>query len=128
MVCRSTKGFTAVKTVASFQQIFFYNGKVDFRRSIDGLATIAIEELKVNPYQNTLFLFFSKRRDKVKCLYWDKSGFALWYKRLEKERFKIPKNFNDLRVELSTRELEWLLDGYDISKLRPHEELHFEVA
>ena len=100
-----------MKSVDKFDSIFIYNGKVDFRRSIDGLSNMVQEELKMDVFQNALFLFFNKSKNKLKILYWDKSGFALWYKRLEEERFKIPKNIEGNHLALNSKELEWLLEG-----------------
>ena len=59
-------------------------------------------------------------------LYWDKTGFALWLKRLEKSRFKWPKNINKDVVELDNQQLSWLLEGYDIAKLKPHKDLVYK--
>ncbi len=117
-----------MKSVDNFDAIYIYNGKVDFRRSIDGLSTMVQEELKMDVFQNSLFLFFNKSKNKLKILYWDKSGFALWYKRLEEERFKIPKNIEGSHLALTSKELEWLLEGYDIAKMKPHQELKYNIC
>ncbi len=117
-----------MKSVDKFDAIYIYNGKVDFRRSIDGLSNMVQEELKMDVFQNSLFLFFNKRKNKLKILYWDKSGFALWYKRLEEERFKIPKNIEGNHLSLTYKELEWLLEGYDIAKKKPHQELKYNTS
>jgi transposase len=86
------------------------------------------EELQMNIFQGALFLFFNRRKDKLKILYWDKSGFALWYKRLEQEKFKIPKNIEGKHLSLTIKELEWLLEGYDISKMKPHQILKYDLC
>ncbi len=117
-----------MKSVDKFDAIYIYNGKVDFRRSIDGLSTMVQEELKMDVFQNSLFLFFNRSKNKLKILYWDKSGFALWYKRLEEERFKIPKHIEGSHLTLSSKELEWLLEGYDITKMKPHQELKYNIS
>ena len=117
-----------MKSVDKFDGIYVFNGKVDFRRSIDGLSNIVQEFLKLDVFSNSLFLFFNQRKDRVKILYWDKSGFALWYKRLEEERFKIPKNIEGSHIVLTSKELEWLLEGYDISKMKPHQELKYNLC
>jgi transposase len=77
----------------------------------------------MGPY---LFVFTGKRRDVLKVLYFDKSGFALWYKKLEKDKFPWPKKLSDSVVKLSPEQFEWLLDGYDVWKMKPFETLHFE--
>ncbi len=117
-----------MKSADKFDSIFIYNGKVDFRRSIDGLSTMVQEELKMDVFQNSLFLFFNKNKNKLKILYWDKSDFALWCKRLEEERFKIPKNIEGSHLSLTYKELEWLLEGYDIAKKKPHQELKYNIS
>ena len=65
----------------------------------------------------SLFVFCNKAKDKLKILYWDKTGFALWYKRLEKERFEWPTKFDtdlDSEIELTEQQLNWLLEGYSV--------------
>jgi transposase len=73
-----------------------------------------------------LFLFFSRNRRKVKILYWDQSGFALWYKRLEKNKFNLPKSKDLKTLIITDAQLRMLLVGYDIWKMKPHETLCYE--
>ena len=68
--------------------IYLYREFVDFRKSINGLAALVESETDLPLDSGALFLFTNKQRDKMKVLYWDKTGFALWYKRLEKDKFK----------------------------------------
>ncbi|MDW2173161.1 IS66 family insertion sequence element accessory protein TnpB, partial [Vibrio sp. 1567] len=70
--------------------IYLYREFVDFRKSINGLAALVECETNLPLSSGALFLFTNKQRDKIKILYWDKTGFALWYKRLEKAKFKWP--------------------------------------
>jgi transposase len=94
--------------------IYLHTGFVDFRKSINGLLAIIENELEVDAFTGTLFILCNKKQDKLKLLYWDKTGFALWYKRLEKHKFKWPK-MNDLKhTRLSEQQLTWLLGGYDV--------------
>lgn len=90
---------------------------IDMRRSFDGLCAAVIESLGGNPLAGDLFLFRGKRSDRVKALYWDRHGLAIWYKRLEKGRFKWPHP-DAASVELSEQELSLLLDGIDFTRLR----------
>ena len=80
-------------------------------------------EMKENLVEDgTLFVFVSRNRKKVKCLYWDKSGMALWTKNLEAEKFL----FGRLRlgkIELTVEQIEWLLAGIDISKVSRHKDI-----
>ena len=94
--------------------IYLHVDAVDFRKSINGLIVVVEQQLELSPFSDALFLFCNKSKDKLKVLYWDKTGFALWYKRLEKQRFKWPKDNELSRLVLSEQQLNWLLDGYDI--------------
>lgn len=114
--------------IDQFDQILLYRPFVDFRKSINGLCGIVVGELELDPFQNYLFLFTSKRRDRIKILYWDKTGFALWYKRLEKEKFHWPKDLEEQKIFLKTEELEWLLNGLNPWKMKPHKELNYKFS
>lgn len=94
--------------------IYLHLEHVDFRKSINGLLAVIESELTLNPFSGALFIFCNKKQDKLKLLYWDKTGFALWYKRLEKQRFKWPKYGELKHTNLSEQQLTWLLGGYDI--------------
>ncbi|MCP5005803.1 MAG: IS66 family insertion sequence element accessory protein TnpB [Planctomycetes bacterium] len=98
--------------------IYLHCAPVDFRKSINGLALIVEQSMALNPYSEGLFLFTNKGKDKLKILYWDRSGFALWYKRLEKERFKWPGSATDV-LGLTSHQLNALLDGYSIIGHQP---------
>lgn len=71
-------------------EVFLYRDFVDFRKSINGLSLIVEQKMQVSPLTGSVFVFCNKGRDKLKVLYWDKTGFVLWYKRLEKDKFKWP--------------------------------------
>ncbi len=105
--------------------VYLHREPVDFRKSVNGLSVIVENEMAASPFCGAVFVFCNRKRDKLKVLYWDKSGFALWYKRLEKEKFKWPRRWPDAVIELNETQLHWLLDGYDITRLKPHERLHF---
>ncbi|MNF04396.1 IS66 Orf2 like protein [compost metagenome] len=70
-----------------------------------------------------LFVFLNKPRNRVKILYWERNGFCLWLKRLEAERFKTKPDAGDETIELTVDELNWLLDGIDLWRNRPHQVL-----
>jgi len=99
--------------------IYLHLEAVDFRKSINGLVVVVEQQLELSPFTDALFIFSNKSRDKLKILYWDKTGFALWYKRLEKQRFKWPKDEQLSRLVLSEQQLNWLLGGYDIIGHKP---------
>jgi transposase len=98
----------------SAPNIYLYREAVDFRKSINGLAAIIESETDLPLGTGSLFLFTNKQRDKVKVLYWDKTGFALWYKRLEKAKFKWPSKEKNAVFTLSDFELDRLLSGFTI--------------
>lgn len=100
----------------------------DMRRGFDGLAAMTREVLDHDPLCGHLFVFFNKRRDRVKILYWDRSGLAVWYKRLEKGRFTLntlspPESGG--RVEVEAAELALILEGIDLSRAQRRK--RFEV-
>ncbi len=92
---------------------------VDFRKAIQGLSLLVEQSLGLNPFEAALFVFVNRRRDKIKILYWEKNGFCLWYKRLEKERFKWPRKGQGTIMNLSEDQWRWLLSGYDIEGHQP---------
>ena len=91
-------------------RIYLYLRPCDMRKSFDALCGLVRSELGADPLSGSLFVFCNRRRNMVKLLYWDRDGFALWYKRLAKGQFKVPKPANG-RVVLSRRELMLLLEG-----------------
>ena len=105
-------------------KVYLYQQPVDMRKSMNGLSVIVEQEMALSPFSKSIFVFMNKRRDKVKMLVWEKNGFVVWYKRLEKERFKW---FKDERSRtITVKELNWLLDGYDVFKFKPHQSLKFD--
>ena len=105
--------------------VYLHRAPVDFRKSINGLSVIVESEMALSPLSGALFVFCNRKRDKLKLLYWDRSGFALWYKRLEKEKFKWPRRWPDAVIALSEMQLHWLLSGLDITQMQTHETLHY---
>lgn len=109
----------------SFTGIYLHREHVDFRKSINGLSVIVEQEMGLDLFGRHLFLFCDKLRRKLKVLYWDDTGFALWYKRLEKDRFAWPKNHDDEVVTIDAQQLGWLLTGYDIWRMKPHKKVNY---
>jgi len=97
---------------------------VDFRKQITGLATLVQSRLQMNPLSSQLFVFTNRTRRQCRILVWERSGFVMWQKKLEKERFAWPKH-TDAVVSMSGTELNLLLDGYDIWRVEPHQTLHY---
>ena len=105
---------------------YLYTGVVDMRKSIDGLAALMESHLELDPIQDAVFVFCNRGRDKIKILYWERNGFVLWYKRLEKEKFKWLKDTSISSHQISGYRLNQLLDGLNIFSSKPHERLFFE--
>ena len=109
-------------------EVYLCRDVVDMRKSINGLSILVEEALGLDPFAPRLFVFCNRKRDKIKILYWERTGFVLWYKRLEKNRFVWPLSSEGEVVTLMGRELNWLLDGIDVFAMRPHEEVSFETV
>lgn len=107
--------------------VYLCREPVDLRKSIDGLSVLVEEELELDPFGEQLYVFANRRGDKVKILYWERSGFVVWYKRLEQARFPWPAE-GDAVVTMTGRELNWLLDGIDFFRVKPHETLRYSSA
>lgn len=105
--------------------VYLHREPVDFRQSINGLSMLVEGAMGLAPFSGALFVFCNRRRDKLKILYWDRSGFALWYKRLEEAKFHWPRTWPAAVIELREEQLHWLLDGYDITRMQAHTPLQY---
>ena len=105
--------------------VYLHREAVDFRKSINGLSAVVETAMGLSPLSGSLFVFCNRRRDKLKILYWDQSGFALWYKRLEEQKFAWPRRWAEDVIELSEQQFQWLLSGIDITRMTPHKSLHY---
>lgn len=108
--------------------VYLSREPVDFRKGINGLAILVEQQLLLSPFSEHMFVFSNRRRDRVKILYWERSGFCLWQKRLEKERFKWPRHISGEVITLTGQQLNWLLDGYDLRVMRPHKALKYKTV
>ena len=113
--------------------IYLAQEAVDFRLGINGLLTMVEATLRFDPFSRNLFCFTNKRRNQIKVLYWQRSGFCLWLKRLEEEKFKWPVHLAPMTretarppvVELDEDQFLWLLEGLDLRHLKPHRALEY---
>jgi transposase len=121
--------------------IYLAQEPVDFRLGINGLSVLVEATLAFDPFSRNLFCFTNKRKNQIKVLYWQRSGFCLWQKRLEEERFKWPVHLAPMQrealserasgtarppvVELDEEQFLWLLDGLDLKHLKPHRALEY---
>lgn len=100
-------------------RIYLRTGATDMRKGFDSLAALVREHLREDPLSGHLFLFVGRGRDRLKLLYWDNDGFALWYKRLEEGTFRLPSPQRaGARLELQPSELAMLLAGIDLTSVK----------
>ncbi len=95
----------------------------DMRKGFDGLCGLAEHVLQQDPLSGHLFVFRNRARDRLKVLYWDNDGLAIWYKRLERGRFQLPTDLQTadempVRAEISASELNLLLGGIDLASVK----------
>jgi transposase len=100
--------------------VYLHRDPVDFRKSINGLSALVEQGMGMSPFHPALFVFGAKRRDRIKVLYWDRTGFCLWTKRLEEDRFLWPRADSKEVITLDAEQFDWLLRGLDILKMTPH--------
>lgn len=105
-------------------KVYIATGITDLRKSINGLSLLVVEQLEHDPLSGHLFAFCNRRRDIVKILYWDRNGFCLWHKRLEKDRFQWPETREDV-LAISSSKLIWLLDGCSLDRWQGHASLSY---
>lgn len=100
---------------SNVQNIFIVCGHTDMRCGIDGLAGIITDKYNLDLFNDALFLFCGRKKDRFKALYWDKDGFILLYKRIEKGNLQWPRNQEEVK-KLTSQELRWLLEGLSIQQ------------
>ena len=115
-----------LRPALTLPQIYLYRAPIDFRKQANGLAALVEQHLGPNPFSGALYAFTNRRRNKIKCLMWEDNGFVLYYKALAEEKFKWPSPADEL-LSLSAEQINWLLDGYDISLMKGHKKLHYET-
>jgi transposase len=108
--------------------VYLCRDPVDFRAGINGLSVLVEQTLKYDPFSRNLFGFVNKRRNQIKVLYWQRSGFCLWQKRLEEERFQWPFHLDGPVVELTDEQFVWLLEGLDLKHMKPHRALEYRTV
>jgi len=99
-------------------RVFVCTRPADMRRGIDGLSALVHENFGADPLSGHLFVFANRRADRLKILYWDRDGFALWMKRLEKGTYRLPRKAEAAGVEVSAADLLMLMEGIDASAAR----------
>ena len=109
-------------------KVYLALGVTDMRKSINGLSIIVESHFKLDPFCGHLFVFCNRRRNIIKILYWDRNGFCLWHKRLEKHYFKWPESSSGDMITIGQRELMWLMEGLEIRQKGAHEKLSYSVT
>jgi transposase len=93
---------------------FVATARVDGRKGIDGLSSIVRSQFAEDPLSGSMYIFFSRRADRVRVLYWDRDGYVLITKRLEKSTFKTPWSTDQRHVVIEAAELLLVLEGIDL--------------
>lgn len=106
-------------------RVFLAPGSTDMRKAINTLSILVEGSLRLDPFSGHFFVFCNRGRTILKILYWDRNGFCLWQKRLERHRFQWPQNRDEV-MEIGSRELRFILDGLDIRAITPHAELKYK--
>ncbi|WP_306415778.1 IS66 family insertion sequence element accessory protein TnpB [Anoxybacteroides voinovskiense] len=115
--CRCGEGIESVMlNAATVTHVYLARGSTDLRKSIDGLAAIVQETFQLDPFSSSLFVFCNRGRDKLKILHWDYNGFWLYYRRLERGTFDWPSEHHSEPLQISPRQLRWLLDGLSLDQ------------
>lgn len=109
-------------TVPCGLKVYLVLGYTDMRKSVNGLSLMVSEVLNQDPFSGHLFVFCNRRKKIVKILYWDRNGFCLWYKRLERDAFRWPLDEVEL-LQIDHHQLMWLLDGLDVCEQGVHQRL-----
>jgi transposase len=111
----------------SVERVHLAPGATDLRKSIDGLSALVSAVFELDPFSDQWFVFCNRQRDKLKILRWDHNGFWLYYRRLERGRFKWPAQSGSALC-ISRRQLQWLLDGLSIEQRQAHRPVQAGIA
>ena len=116
-----------MRAMGEFPKIYLYVPAVDMRKQLPGLSVMIADALGHDPFSGGLYMFRGRRRDLIKCVYWDKTGFAMWVKKLDRELFPWPRTASsDETIFLSSEQVALLLAGVDIWKIKKHKVLKYE--
>jgi transposase len=105
-------------------KVYVAGEAVDFRKAINGLATLIALQFDTPVNDGSVYVFYNRDRDRIKCLFWDKNGFVLYHKRLERGRFKMHKSADGTYV-ITQNQLDWLLAGLDFQLMNEFNALDF---
>ena len=109
-------------------RVYLHRAPIDMRKGRNTLASLAQEVMKADPFGGALFVYVGRRFIALKIIYWERNGFVLWWKKIEgAERYHWPRLLQEEVVSLTSEQLNWLLDGYDIWT-QPHQMIRFQHA
>ena len=112
----------------SVGQVHLAPGATDLRKSIDGLSVLVSAVFQLDLFSDRWFVFCNRQRDKLKILRWDHNGFWLYYRRLERGRFRWPERGDKAPLIITRRQLQWLLDGLTIEQRQAHRPVQARVV
>ena len=97
-------------------KIYIFTESVDMRKQVNGLLLLIESAFKLDPYEKALFIFHNKSKDKIKALRWDENGFVLYYKRMERDKFKVPETANarNGKIDISEQDLRRFIYGLEM--------------
>ena len=101
--------------ITAADDIFIVCGYTDMRKSIDGLVGVVQQQFKMDPYASAMFIFCGRRRDRIKVLMWEPTGFVLLYKRLANGVFQWPRNESELK-SITWQQFRWLMEGLRVTE------------
>ena len=108
--------------------VYLASDFIDLRKSIDALSALVSQDFELDLFSHSLFVFCNRDRDRLKILYWDHNGFWLYYRRLERGKFRWPKRSDARTLCVSRRQLGWLLDGLTLEQHRAHAPVTAQIA
>lgn len=114
--------------LSNSNKVYLACGVTDMRKSIDGLAAIVQECFLLDPFSTCLFVFCNRKKDKIKLLQWQHNGFWLIYRRLEKGHFRWPSDNSNSVLTITSRELNWLLDGLSLEQKQAHRKMEVSAV
>lgn len=115
-------------SVAQAASIYVYTRPTDMRKGFDGLCGIIREQFAADPLDGSLFLFINRRRDRVKILYWDRDGLALWYKRLEAGSLEQIESGDSVSIQIDGTQLAMLLGGVSLEAAKARRKRYRQAA
>jgi transposase len=108
-------------------KVYLHREPIDFRAGINSLAVLVQETMELDPFAPAVFAFCNRRRDRVKLLLYDRSGFVMVLKKLTQDRFRWPRRETAV-VTLTSEQLHWILDGIDIDAMIRHPVRQYQIA